>query len=94
MRERLRGGGTATGGATAAADDTGAGTQPEPESLDGMSEQQTLYRRFIRVLLVSQVLAPTGLAAGITVGALLAEACSAPRARRACPPRCSRWAPR
>jgi MFS family permease len=33
----------------------------------------TLYRRTIRVLLVSQVLAGAGLAAGVTVGALLAE---------------------
>lgn len=32
-----------------------------------------LYRRTIRVLLVSQVLAGAGLAAGVTVGALLAE---------------------
>ena len=32
-----------------------------------------LYRRTIRVLLVSQILAGAGLAAGITVGALLAE---------------------
>ena len=32
-----------------------------------------LYRRTLRVLLVSQVLAGAGLAAGITVGALLAE---------------------
>ena len=36
-------------------------------------DQTALYRRTIRVLLVSQVLAGAGLAAGITVGALLAE---------------------
>ena len=34
---------------------------------------EALYRRTIRVLLVSQVLAGAGLAAGVTVGALLAE---------------------
>ena len=34
---------------------------------------EALYRRTLRVLLVSQVLAGAGLAAGITVGALLAE---------------------
>ena len=34
---------------------------------------EELYRRTLRVLLVSQVLAGAGLAAGITVGALLAE---------------------
>jgi MFS family permease len=33
----------------------------------------TVYRRTLRVLLVSQVLAGAGLAAGVTVGALLAE---------------------
>lgn len=37
------------------------------------TQRQALYRRTIRVLLVSQVLAGAGLAAGITVGALLAE---------------------
>ena len=36
-------------------------------------EREALYRRTIRVLLLSQVLAGAGLAAGITVGALLAE---------------------
>lgn len=34
---------------------------------------ETLFRRTLRVLLVSQVLAGAGLAAGVTVGALLAE---------------------
>lgn len=34
---------------------------------------EALYRRTLRVLLVSQVLAGAGLAAGVTVGALLAE---------------------
>src|SRR5687768_12164353 len=34
---------------------------------------EQLYRRTLRVLLVSQVLAGAGLAAGVTVGALLAE---------------------
>lgn len=34
--------------------------------------QQEIYRRTLRVLLVSQVLAGAGLAAGVTVGALLA----------------------
>ena len=38
-----------------------------------MTELAPLYRRTLRVLLVSQVLAGAGLAAGITVGALLAE---------------------
>ena len=38
-----------------------------------MSDRDILHRRTIRVLLVSQVLAGAGLAAGITVGALLAE---------------------
>lgn len=38
-----------------------------------ISERDALARRTIRVLLVSQVLAGAGLAAGITVGALLAE---------------------
>lgn len=38
-----------------------------------MTETSALYRRTLRVLLVSQVLAGAGLAAGITVGALLAE---------------------
>lgn len=38
-----------------------------------MSERDALARRTIRVLLVSQILAGAGLAAGITVGALLAE---------------------
>lgn len=38
-----------------------------------MTEISPLYRRTLRVLLVSQVLAGAGLAAGITVGALLAE---------------------
>ena len=33
-----------------------------------------LYRRTLRVLLVSQLLAGAGLAAGVTVGALLAQA--------------------
>ncbi len=36
-------------------------------------DQPRLYRRTLRVLLVSQVLAGAGLAAGVTVGALLAE---------------------
>jgi len=36
-------------------------------------EREALYRRTIRVLLVSQVLAGAGLAAGVVVGALLAE---------------------
>ena len=36
-------------------------------------EREALYRRTIRVLLLSQVLAGAGLAAGIVVGALLAE---------------------
>lgn len=36
-------------------------------------EREALYRRTIRVLLLSQVLSGAGLAAGITVGALLAE---------------------
>lgn len=36
-------------------------------------DHQRLYRRTLRVLLVSQVLAGAGLAAGVTVGALLAE---------------------
>lgn len=40
-------------------------------SLSG--QRQALCRRTIRVLLVSQILAGAGLAAGITVGALLAE---------------------
>ena len=38
-----------------------------------ISERDALARRTIRVLLISQVLAGAGLAAGITVGALLAE---------------------
>jgi MFS family permease len=38
-----------------------------------MTDTSALYRRTLRVLLVSQVLAGAGLAAGITVGALLAE---------------------
>ena len=38
-----------------------------------IDEREALYRRTIRVLLLSQVLAGAGLAAGITVGALLAE---------------------
>lgn len=37
------------------------------------ASRATLHRRTIRVLLLSQVLAGAGLAAGITVGALLAE---------------------
>ncbi|HEX8206470.1 MAG TPA: MFS transporter [Solirubrobacteraceae bacterium] len=37
------------------------------------STTEVLYRRTLRVLLVSQVLAGAGLAAGVTVGALLAE---------------------
>lgn len=37
------------------------------------AEREALARRTIRVLLVSQILAGAGLAAGITVGALLAE---------------------
>jgi MFS family permease len=37
------------------------------------AEREALYRRTIRVLLLSQVLAGAGLAAGIVVGALLAE---------------------
>ena len=37
------------------------------------AERDALYRRTIRVLLLSQVLAGAGLAAGIVVGALLAE---------------------
>jgi len=37
------------------------------------TEREALYRRTIRVLFVSQVLAGAGLAAGVTVGALLAE---------------------
>ena len=37
------------------------------------AEREALYRRTIRVLLVAQVLAGAGLAAGVTVGALLAE---------------------
>ncbi len=36
-------------------------------------ERDTLYRRTIRVLIVTQVLSGAGLAAGVTVGALLAE---------------------
>ena len=39
----------------------------------GVMDPAALHRRTIRVLLVSQVLAGAGLAAGITVGALLAE---------------------
>ena len=38
-----------------------------------MRDRDALHRRTLRVLLVSQVLAGAGLAAGITVGALLAE---------------------
>lgn len=38
-----------------------------------MSERDALARRTIRILLISQILAGAGLAAGITVGALLAE---------------------
>jgi MFS family permease len=37
------------------------------------ARREQLYRRTVRVLLVSQVLAGAGLAAGVTVGALLAE---------------------
>src|SRR6201999_2703629 len=43
-----------------------------PRGGRGMSHMH-LYRRTIRVLVLSQILAGAGLAAGITVGALLAE---------------------
>ena len=41
--------------------------------MSAAAEREALYRRTIRVLLLSQVLAGAGLAAGIVVGALLAE---------------------
>jgi MFS family permease len=53
---------------TAAAGSRGPGGATVPAS-----EREALYRRTIRVLLLSQLLAGAGLAAGIVVGALLAE---------------------
>jgi len=49
----------------------------EPDACAGPAtapgRREALYRRTIRVLLLSQVLSGAGLAAGVTVGALLAE---------------------
>ena len=49
------------------------GARQDARRLHAAAGREALARRTIRVLLVSQVLAGAGLAAGITVGALLAE---------------------
>src|SRR5919107_494318 len=48
-------------------------TGPSSKFIDTDRDVAALQRRTLRVLLVSQVLAGAGLAAGVTVGALLAE---------------------
>jgi MFS family permease len=45
----------------------------EPANDTAAAEREALYQRTIRVLLLSQVLAGAGLAAGVVVGVLLAE---------------------
>lgn len=56
---------------------------------DAEVTRQALQRRTLRVLIVAQVLGGAGLAAGVTVGALLAEDLLGSTSSAGCLPRCS-----